>query len=247
VNDAELRAKVREQYGDGTASPQALNQFHSGQSFQAELDTTHGTLLTRRQGAIYRHAKETVGVPGTKDKPGSLRFKAGGNPVDYTGHLNYRWDRSRWVLCTTSDPGCIRMPVAFDAKREGSRLVYNSREAEQKRQLLDLRDAAAAGAWAFLLVHVVAVRAAFIIHRPEYFQTLLSGHTVRLVESASRTHLLPSVPWANMDGWQYAQALPELFGLRAAGDLTGLGKSGNIPAHSNRTPPCLLQRTKTTA
>lgn len=221
MNDAELREKVRQQFGDGSASPQALNQFHSGQSFQAELDTTHATMLTRRQGAIYRHAKETVGVPGSKDKPGSLRFKAGGNPVDYTGHVNYRWTPgyangvgAGWVLCRPSDPGSIRVPIAFDAKREGSRLVYNSREADQKRQLLDLRDASAAGAWAFLLVHVVTVRAAFIIHRPEYFDTLLSGHQVRLVESGSRTHLLPSVPWANMDGWQYAQALPGLFGLK---------------------------------
>lgn len=219
--DEELREKVRRQYGDGTASPGKLNQFHSGQSFQAELDTTHATLLTRRQAAIYRHAKETVGVPGSKDKPGSLRFKAGGNPVDYTGHVNYRWTPgyangvgAGWELCRPDAPGCIRVPIAFDAKRESKHLAYTSREAEQKRQLMDLRDAAAAGAWAFLLVHCVAVRAAFIIHRPEYFQTLISGHQVRLVDSKSRTHLLPSVTWANMDGWQYAKALPALFDLK---------------------------------
>jgi hypothetical protein len=221
--DEELRAKVRKQYGDGTAGPSALNQFRSGQSFQAELDTTHASLLTRRYGAIYRHAKETVGAPPTRTNPqGTLRFKQGGNPVDYTGHLNYRPMQKRgpegglvttWQLCAPTDPGCVRVPIAFDAKRESSRLVYNSREPEQKRQLIDLRDAAAAGAWAFLLVHVVAVGAAFIIHRPEYFQTLLAGHQVRLVDAQSRTKLLPSVPWANMEGWTYPQALPGLFGL----------------------------------
>lgn len=219
--DEELREKVRQQYGDGTAKPAALNQFHSGQSFQAELDTTHSSLLTRRYGAIYRHAKETVGAPPSgPGKPGSLRFKKGGNPVDYTGHLNYRWTPgyangvgAGWVPCTPSGPACIRVPIAFDAKRESTALTYHSREADQKRQLLDLRDAAAAGAWAFLLVHVVAVRAVFVIHRPEYFDTLLGGGSVRLVESKSRQHLLPSAQWANMDGWPYPAILPGIFGL----------------------------------
>lgn len=210
-DDAEaLRQKVRAQY---EVSPQKLTQHRSGETFQHELDVTHQTLLTLRRGAIYRHAKETVGAPPAgPGKPGTLRFKKGGNPVDYTGHLNYRWMNGNWFSCPAGTPGAIAQPVAFDAKRESTALSYHSREPEQKRQLLDLREASAAGAWAFLLVHCVAVQAAFIIHRPEYLNTLLAGGSVRLVESKSRTWLLPAVVWSMVAGWEYAPILPSLFG-----------------------------------
>lgn len=209
-----LRAKVRKQYEMTKASVAKLTQHRSGETFQHELDVTHQSLLNRRHGAIYRHAKETVGAPpGGPDRPGTLRFKKGGNPVDYTGHLNYHYLNGNWFPCVPTTPGARACPIAFDAKRESTALSYHSREAEQKRQLLDLREASAAGAWAFLLVHCVAVESVFIIHRPEYFQTLLAGGTVRLVESGSRTKLLPFAAWSNASGWGYPALLPALFGL----------------------------------
>ncbi len=209
--DETLRAKVREQYGDGSASPQALGRFQSGESFQKELDTTHQSLMTRRLGAIYRHARETVGAPPKeKGQPGSMRFKNGGNPVDYTGHVNYGAFDGK--PCAPG-PDVIRMPVVFDAKREGSALSYHSRTPSQKRQLLDLREAADAGAWSFLLVHCVAVQLVFVIHRPEYFSTLLSGKGIQLVEKSSRQPLLPAVSWGAY-GWPWYAVLPADFGLK---------------------------------
>lgn len=208
-----VRQQVREQY---EVSPQKLTQHRSGETFQHELDVTHQSLLTRRHGAIYRHAKETVGAPpGGPGKTGTLRFKKGGNPVDYTGHINYSYLNGHWLVSAAGKPGVVAQPIAFDAKRESTALTYHSREADQKRQLMDLREASEAGAWAFLLVHCVAVESVFIIHRPEYLATLLAGGTVRLVESKSRTKLLPFVGWSMATGWGYPALLPALFGRQS--------------------------------
>jgi hypothetical protein len=218
ATNTELRERVRQQYGDGTPTSGMLTRQQSGESFQHELDVTHQAMLTQRWGAVYRHAKETVGAPPKeKGQPGSLRFKKGGNPVDYTGHVNFvRGAGGSWQVASPSGtPGSagriVRIPVAFDAKREGSNLAYHSRTPDQKRQLLDLREAAAAGACTFLLVHCAAVNLAFLIHRPEHFSTLLCGQGIRLVEKGTRQPLLPYVAWSALTGWPWHAVLPAVF------------------------------------
>lgn len=209
--DADTLKRARQAIG-------ASNRVASGRKFQDELDDTHKNMRQRGWGAVYPHASETVGRPLGKGQVGEgrgLRFKGGGNPVDYTGHVNLMYlpnDRS-WLPSPWNPPPPsndavrrVRIPVVFDAKRMATGLQYRH-EPKLLHQLLQLREADTTGAAAFLLIHHVAFACAYLVG-PHHLATLIQNKPLQLVEPKSHQPLHPLCTYQLGFGWRYAEHIP---------------------------------------
>jgi len=161
----------------------AEKRVHTGRAFEADLAMTHQHYEFLKCGKLWPHAPPFVRVKG------EWIPKAGGGPIDYTGHVVAT--RLDGVLrgCRPDVPGARVIPVAFDAKVGDAKSAIYHHEQKRQHQLHTLRDAGAAGVAAFLLVLMPQLDRPhgrlFIIDVAAHFVELLTDG-VRLYEPPER-------------------------------------------------------------
>lgn len=201
-----LRERVRKQYGDGSdlpapitsvqidrgrrsgktkAAADALERSRNGKTkagnaaaaakrvgtglkFESELDDTHNGMLQRGLGYIIPHYPPTQQIGA-----GKRILKKGGGPCDYSGHVN----AGKFPRLLS-----VQIPVVFDAKVLGDGHATYKHDVAQQHQLHQLKNAASAGAAAFLLVRADSIGRVFLIGWHEHGAQLLRGDGVRLFE-----------------------------------------------------------------
>lgn len=215
---ADVRARVMETSADGTVGvsfvpshvgPKALvgrassskrdesaigrKRRKTGGDFEADLNMTHRQYELLKWGKIWPH------------DPPFVRFddkwhpKKGGGPVDRTGHVRVRFfqtepsfrdDTDNWK----GDKDGEVIPIAFDAKvQDATRATYQHKK-EQQHQLHTLRDAAAAGVFAFLLIYAPQVERLFALPILNHFDDLISRRGVVLFKYDRVGECFPLVP-----------------------------------------------------
>lgn len=184
----------------------------AGRKFEDELSDTHHSYSGRKWGTVRQHYPKTV-VTGTDQRGPVLRLAQGGNPVDYTGHVNLcpsQGSGTGWQGCAPGATGYVRVPVEFDAKRMSTRSESYKHDEQRLHQLLDLRESAKTGTAAFILVHAVPLERVFVIG-PEYFDLLIRGQRITLAtkaRGASAVLRIPSCAYVLGFGWNYAPLIP---------------------------------------
>lgn len=143
-------------------------QKRSGNEFEAELEAGHAVYLMQGAAWVTRTHPETV-VSGVDERGPVLRYKKGGARPDFLGFYN-----------ASTHVGGIAgtMPVAFDAKNCGD--VEYAHPAEQRHQLLELRDVWKCGGRGFLLVRDTTRAYAYVVESPSVLGRLYAGEAIAL-------------------------------------------------------------------
>lgn len=161
----------------------AKQRVHTGKRFETALAMTHRQYEFLKWGKIWPHATPFVRVKG------QWIPRAGGGPVDYTGHVHIARDGAVIRGARLRAPEVRTIPVAFDAKVLGSDHATYHHEKKRQHQLHALRDASAAGVCAFLLVLAPQLDApagrVFAIDVAAHFVDLLRPHGLKLFERSS--------------------------------------------------------------
>jgi hypothetical protein len=194
---AERIAAVRKRAGVGRPRDEAAiarKRGKTGGDFEADLNMLHRQYEGLKWGYIWPHSPPFVRVKN------EWRPKAGGGPVDRTGHVIVRVERSSiagdvgWEEVqdfhgvNPLDPSWIdvaefrTVPVAFDAKVLDEKSSRYRHDPKKQHQLHQLRDAARAGVFAFLLVFARQIDRVFTIPIENYFSDLIRGRGVELFE-----------------------------------------------------------------
>lgn len=172
----------------------------TGRDFENELDTQHQAYEYSHWGKIRRNHAPTKIITRRNDPTKSkTRITTGVAHVDRTGWVSVRpyqdatcgaheW---RWRGDPWTNTGNRIVPVAFDAKVMSAGHASYVHETSKQHQLHDLRDAANAGEWAFLLVLVRSVERVFAIPIANHFSELI-GRSVKLYER-ERDHGAPQI------------------------------------------------------
>lgn len=170
----------------------------TGDDFEAELDVYHAYLEFSKFGKIRRNWVPTK-VVGAPRRGVQQRVVVGPAHVDRTGWVRVHRPHGVGGFLPGAGPNAQVIPVAFDAKviGEKTRRGWYSHDPKLQHQLHDLKAAAEAGEYAFLLVLDRSVERAFAIPIQEHLTALLSGEGVQLYErgasDAAFAPLLPSI------------------------------------------------------
>lgn len=185
----------------------ARSRVQTGRDFEAELDMVHAQYEFLKWGKIRRNYVPTRIVSG-KEPGHKRRVSAGVAHVDRTGWVRVESDPVDATIWRGAKPLSSLghsvatthvVPVAFDAKvLKDDRVAYRH-EVEQQHQLHDLKEAAEAGEYAFLLILARQVDRVFALPILPWFSLLLSGRGVALYERRvhepdSREDIVPLVP-----------------------------------------------------
>lgn len=165
----------------------ARKRLVTGRDFEADVDFTIAEYEMRGWGKIRRNHVPTKFIK-------NQRTAIGGAHVDRTGWLRVEYTvEGRW---RGSKSGLVVAPLAFDAKvlSEGHATYHH--EVKKQHQLHDLKAAAEAGEFAFLLIYARDAEAVFVVPILPHFSALLSPRGVKLWEwfEEHRRPLLPSIP-----------------------------------------------------
>lgn len=186
----------------------ARKRARTGTSFEQMMDHTHRILELRHAAKLWEHNPKFKRIK-KKHEPGSewIPLKGGG-PIDRTGHvfvtvdpLDNHEEKWGWIPYTNARARCI--PVAFDLKVISESHATYHHTHEQKHQLFDLRDAADAGVFAFLLVHSSKAQRVFLLPIRNHFTELVGMRGVQLFESVR-------VPGAAVGGWRIDPLVPSI-------------------------------------
>lgn len=198
----------------------------TGDNFEAEIDVTCAAYEFRKWGKIRRNYIPTK-VVGRDQKFGTKRVAAGPAHVDRTG-----WSRVQLVCAACSHPLCLCqpsreptvwagatphqtwgriIPIAFECKvmDESQRRGWYFHDKDLQHQLHDLKAAAEAGEYAFLLVLSRKVGRVFAIPIQEHYTALLSGQGVQLYDHDNEDiPLFPSITKRAQEiGWDWIPLL----------------------------------------
>src|SRR5262245_54564930 len=168
----------------------ARKRGHTGKTFEGALGMTHRQYELLKWGKLWAHAPPFLRIKG------EWRPKAGGGPVDYTGHVHavrvmdeHVGTRVRGI--PGNSPIAHIIPVAFDAKVQDAKSSIYHHERKRHHQLLALKEASNTGTAAFLLVFVPQIDRVVAIDVATQFRDIIL-HGVRLYDRA-RTPLFPSI------------------------------------------------------
>lgn len=181
----------------------AQKRVKTGRDFEAELDITHAGYEFRKWGKIRRNYVPTRMVGKGK------RVAAGPAHVDRTGWVCVAFNGRADVGTEWHHDGGRILPVAFDAKVNGEsgRIGWYQHDKELQHQLHDLKDAADAGEYAFLLVLERRIGRVFAISIQPYY-TALFQHGVQLYSDEPYVPFLPSITKRNEElGWDWIPLL----------------------------------------
>lgn len=221
---ARIRAQLTEPVDPKKAarSAAAKQRKKTGDDFEAELDVQHSYYEHMKYGKIRRNYVPTK-VVGAPKRGVSQRVVLGPAHVDRTGWVSVAKgtdDTGRFfVPVPWHAPTSQRITVAFDAKVLGERTKrgWYFHDVELQHQLHDLKAAAEAGEYAFLLVLDRAANRVFGIQIQEHLTALLSGRGVQLYDTAPATGIralqplhffLPSIEKRGQEvGWDWIPLL----------------------------------------
>jgi penicillin-binding protein-related factor A (putative recombinase) len=140
-------------------------RIHTGRAFEAELDLAHRYYELMKWGKIRRHFVPTRFVKGARQAAGVAH-------VDRSG-----WVRVQQLSPTAryvgSYPAGEVIPVAFDAKVLAIGETTYRHPKTLQHQLLDLKAAAEAGEYAFLLIQDREHECLYALPILEHFTALL--------------------------------------------------------------------------
>jgi len=211
----EVAEHLQEQRRDRDERAIAKRRVSTGRRFESALAMTHRQYEFLKWGKLWPHATPFVRAKG------EWIPKAGGGPVDYTGHVYVAPDGTEKLRgARLREPEVRVIPVAFDAKVGDAKSSIYHHEKKRQHQLHTLRDASAAGVCAFLLVLVPQLDPpagrVFAIDVAAHFTDLLRSHGLRLFEPSTREGhrepflLLPSIAPATgttITGWDWIPLL----------------------------------------
>lgn len=222
--DPELQKKIAPDRIDQAAAPvvsakkmsAGRKRKKTGDSFEAELDTFHTQMSMRGWGKI-RHNHVPTKVVGVDSKKRARRITVGEADVDRAGWVRVRILRAVYEAqqsVAVPDPFGHVVPVAFEAKVLGEtvRDGYYIHDPALYHQLDRLRDAAAAGEVAFLLVLDRALKRVFGVPIMPHYHSLRTAIGVQMyfhLGSELRT-LVPSVERDLNLGWNWIPMIEAL-------------------------------------
>ena len=212
---AELRAKlgvdtpVRQEAIVAQQAKRAAGQKRqkTGKDFESEIDVTCAAYEFRKQGKIRRNYVPTRMVGKGK------RVAAGPAHVDRTGWVSvYQWHNG-WHGAEYFAIGSAIIPLAFDCKvhnHAAQRSGWYRHDRDLQHQLHDLKAAADAGEYAFLLILSPKLGRLFAVPILPHYQALLKPDVgVQLYDhDRDDVPLLPSITKRGAEiGWDFIPLL----------------------------------------
>lgn len=158
----------------------------TGAGFEAELSLIHRAYEFQRAGRLRKQHVPFKFIKGQWQPVGAAGVDFVGHVVlrDFEAHVSGVSIR-RLETCRRLYPSAHVYPVAFDAKVLGREHATYHHEKKMQHQLHALRDEAATGVYAFLLIYAPQIERVFMLPIENHFEALLT-RGVKLWERHAR-------------------------------------------------------------